>query len=86
MCRNFNIFVFTLDKALHFPNKGVDDFVTMSGMPRLTAFTICLWLSSNNTRGTVLSYNVPGQTNDIHNLIIKFEGRALHLIMETTKR
>ena len=61
-----SIFHITSDKALHFPNKGVDDFVTISGMTgmSLTAFTVCLWMSSSNTEGTLFSYAVSGQSRD----------------------
>ena len=46
----------TLEKALHFPNKGEDDFVEISGMRSLKAFTVCLWMSSSDTQGTPFNY------------------------------
>lgn len=53
------------DSALHFPDKGVTDFVMMSGMESLTAFTVCLWMNSSSIRGTPLSYAVDDQFNEL---------------------
>lgn len=82
----FLYFIATLEKALYFPNKGVDDYVRIPDMPRLTAFTVCLWVSSTDNRGTVFSYNVPGQSDDIHNLAVEFNGNVLSFIMPYKKR
>ena len=59
--------MFIADYALHFPTKGVSDFVNIWGMPSLTQFTVCLWMKSNDTsnRGTPFSYAVPGWDNEI---------------------
>lgn len=59
------LFLLTLDKALHFRNKGVDDFVRISGMRSLTAFTVCLWMSSSDSQGSPFSYAVSGQNNEL---------------------
>ncbi|XP_078353573.1 uncharacterized protein LOC144638230 [Oculina patagonica] len=60
------------DYAFHFPDKGVTDVVKIANMPRsLTAFTVCLWMSSGSSRGTLLSYAVSGQDNE---LIIEYNG------------
>ena len=61
----------SLDYAFHFPDKGVRDVIKMPGMRSLTAFTVCLWMSSRNRRGTLVSYAVSGQYNE---LIIEYDG------------
>ena len=74
----------TLDYALHFPDKGVSDFVKISGMRSLTAFTVCLWMSSGNRKGTLFSYAVSGQGND-NELVIDYNGN-LRLLIDNTNR
>ncbi|XP_078358813.1 uncharacterized protein LOC144643433 [Oculina patagonica] len=72
----------SLDHALHFPEKGVTDVVKMAEMPRsLTAFTVCLWMSSSNNRGTPLSYAVSGTDNE---LLIEYDGN-FHVLIGGTK-
>ncbi len=52
-------------------------------MPRsLTAFTVCLWMSSSNTRGTPFSYAVSGTDNE---LLIEYN-RYFHFLIGGTKR
>ena len=58
-------FVIILDHAFNFPEKGVNDVVKLSNMRGLTAFTVCLWMSSSNARGTPLSYAVSRQDNEL---------------------
>lgn len=58
------------ENELHFPNKGVDDFVQISGMTRLSEFTVCLWMNSSSSQGTPLSYAVPGKDKE---LLIEYE-------------
>lgn len=74
---------YALDYAFHFPNKGVEDYVLISGMPSdLTAFTVCLWMKSSNSKGTLLSYAVAGQGN--HNeLLIEYDRKFDFLIGAT---
>ncbi len=61
LCYHFN-----LDYAFNFPKKGVNDFVTLSGMPKsLTEFTVCLWMSSTNSQGSLFSYAVSGENNEM---------------------
>ncbi len=68
----FFIVLVTLDYAFHFPDKGVTDVVKITNMPRsLSAFTVCLWMSSGNTEGTLLSYAVSGTADE---LLIKYDG------------
>ena len=55
----------TLDYAFHFPDKGVDDVVKTSGMRSLTAFTVCLWMSSGATQGSPFSYAVSDEDNEL---------------------
>ena len=63
---SFILFCATLDYAFHFPEKGVNDVVKISQMPRsLTAFTVCLWMSSSNTQGTLVSYAVSNSDNEL---------------------
>ncbi|KAL9981035.1 hypothetical protein ACROYT_G009691, partial [Oculina patagonica] len=54
-----------IDNALNFPNKGVSDVVDLSGMRSLTAFTVCLWMNSSNSQGSLFSYAVSSQANEI---------------------
>jgi len=57
---------------LHFPNKGEVDFVGISGMHGLTAFTVCMWMISSDTQGTPFSYatSLSGQWGN--ELLIEF--------------
>lgn len=63
-------FRLNLDYAFNFPEKGVNDVVKISGMRSLTAFTVCLWMSSSNTKGTLVSYAVSDYDNE---LIIEYD-------------
>ena len=63
-------FSFNLEHTFHFPQKGVTDVVKISGMRSLTAFTVCLWMSSRNTKGTLFSYAVSNNDNE---LIIEYD-------------
>ena len=57
--------------------------VKMTEMPRsLTAFTVCLWMSSSNTEGTLVSYAVSGTDNEI---LIEYD-RYFDLLIGGTKR
>ena len=58
--------IFSSDFAFYFPTKGVNDYVNIWGMPSLKQFTLCFWMkSSAGNGGTVLSYAVPGQDNEL---------------------
>ena len=59
-----------LDYSFHFPNKGVHDVVKMLDMRSLTAFTVCLWMSSSNNKGTLISY---AERNSDNELIIEYD-------------
>ncbi len=59
------MFFSSSDHALNFPDKGVNDVVDLSGMRSLTAFTVCLWMNSSNSQGSLFSYAVPRQDNEI---------------------
>ena len=61
----FILFCVTLDYAFHFPKKGVEDVVKISQMRSLTAFTVCLWMSSSNNKGTLVSYAVSNSENEL---------------------
>lgn len=80
----FYIILSTLDYAFDFPEKGVHDVVKMSGMRSLTAFTVCLWMSSTNTRGTPFSYAVSGEGND-NELLIEYNG-SFDMLIGGTRR
>lgn len=59
-------FFFDSDYDLHFPVKGVNDVVVLPKMTRsLTEFTACMWMSSNSSQGTLLSYAVPNHDNEL---------------------
>lgn len=62
----------TLDYAFHFPDQGVTDVVQISGMRSLTVFTVCFWMSSSNTQGTLFSYAV--SNDDDNELLIEYNG------------
>ena len=54
--------------TLQFPKKGISDYVIItSGMPNLTAVTVCLWIKTTDTRneGTPLSYTVSGAREEL---------------------
>ena len=60
------------DYALEFPNKDVNDYVHIWGMPNLTEFTVCFWMkSSDSNHGTPFSYAVPQESNEL--LIIGYD-------------
>ncbi|KAL9983773.1 hypothetical protein ACROYT_G005997 [Oculina patagonica] len=59
------------DNAFSFPNKGTSDFVGLSGMSSLTKFTVCLWMNSTNSKGSLVSYAVSGQDNE---LLVYYDG------------
>ena len=59
------LFCVTLDCAFHFPKKGVKDVVKISQVRSLTAFTVCLWMSSSNPIGTLVSYAVSNSENEL---------------------
>ena len=75
-------FRLNLDYAFNFPEKGVNDVVKISGMRSLTAFTVCLWMSSSNTKGTLVSYAVG---NSVNELIIEYD-RYFDFLIGGTKR
>lgn len=67
MCSSFFI---ALDYAFNFPNKGVNDVVKLSGMrSSLTEFTVCLWMSSTSSKGSLFSYALSGSGRDNELLI-----------------
>ncbi|XP_022799718.1 sushi, von Willebrand factor type A, EGF and pentraxin domain-containing protein 1-like [Stylophora pistillata] len=57
----------TADYALLFPRKGTSDYVITSGMPSLTAVTVCFWLqtSDRGNEGVLFSYAVSSQDNEL---------------------
>ncbi|KAL9978882.1 hypothetical protein ACROYT_G016464 [Oculina patagonica] len=65
------------DFAIQFPYKGTADYIQVWGMPRLTQFTVCSWMQSNATVGTIFSYAVPTQFNEI--VIMYQNGFQLHI-------
>ena len=71
-----------LDYAFKFPDKGVNDVVKISGMRSMTAFTVCLWMSSRNTKGTLVSYAVSDYDNE---LIIEYD-RYFDFVIDNTRR
>ncbi|XP_073256623.1 neuronal pentraxin-2-like [Porites lutea] len=86
LCGHVNGYLTELgDFAFYFPTKGVNDYVNIWGMPSLKQFTLCFWMkSSAGNDGTVLSYAVPGQHNELlffdHtniNMYIGGQGRPL---------
>ncbi|XP_078363428.1 uncharacterized protein LOC144647504 [Oculina patagonica] len=54
-----------MNYAFNFPNKGVNNYVKLPGKRSLTAFTVCLWMSSTNSQGSLFSYAVSSQANEI---------------------
>ena len=56
--------------AFHFSDKLVNEVVKISVMRKLTAFTVCLWMSSSNSHGTLASYAV---RNSDKELIIEYD-------------
>ena len=70
------------DYAFNFPDKGVNDVVKISGMRSLTDFTVCLWMHSSNTKGTLVSYAVSNSDNE---LIIEYD-KYFDFLIGGTKR
>ena len=75
-------FSINLEHTFHFPKKGVIDVVKISGMRSLTAFTVCLWMSSSNNKGTLVSYAVSNSDNE---LVIEYE-RYFDFLLGGTQR
>ena len=79
----FFLFCFVnVDYAFEFPDKGVHDVVKISGMRSLTAFTVCLWMSSSTIQGSLVSYAVGGSDNE---LLIEYN-RYFDFLIGGTKR
>ncbi|XP_078357316.1 neuronal pentraxin-2-like [Oculina patagonica] len=53
-------------------------------MKSLTAFTVCLWMSSSNTKGTPFSYAVSGEGND-NEVVIDYD-RYFRLLIDNVVR
>ena len=77
-----NFYLAAIDNALYFTNKGEDDFVKLTGMRSLTAFTVCMWMSSSDNEGSPFSYAVSSQANE---LLIYYE-RYFQLFIGGEKR
>lgn len=61
-----DFFSIALDYAFNFPNKGVNDYVILSEMDSsLTEFTVCLWMSSTSSQGSLFSYAVSSENNEL---------------------
>ena len=65
------------DYAFNFPEKGVNDVVKISGIRSLTDFTVCLWMRSSNTKGTLVSYAVSKSDDE---LLVEYDGNFDFLI------
>ena len=75
-------FFVNLEHTFHFPKKGVTDVVKISGMRSLTAFTVCLWMTSSNNKGTLFSYAVSNSDNE---LLIEYD-RYFDIVIGGTPR
>jgi len=79
--KDFNEIILSIfkDYALDFPVKGVSDFVNIWGMPSLTQFTVCLWMTSSDTtnNGALFSYAVPGTHNEL--LIFNYRNFRIYI-------
>ena len=75
-------FSVNLEHTFHFPKKGVTDVVKISGMRSLTAFTVCLWMTSSNNKGTLFSYAVSNSDNE---LLIEYD-RYFDIVIGGTPR
>ena len=60
----------------------MNDVVKISGMRSLTDFTVCLWMRSSNTQGTLVSYAVSNSDNE---LLIEYD-RYFDFLIGGTKR
>lgn len=71
------------DRALYFPKKGVSDFISVTGMPSLTKFTVCFSMKSSDSQGTPLSYAVPQEYNE---LVIDYDRNGFLLTIRAFSR
>ncbi|XP_058941920.2 uncharacterized protein [Pocillopora verrucosa] len=71
------------DRALYFPKKGVSDFISVTGMPSLTKFTVCFSMKSSDSQGTPLSYAVPQEYNE---LVIDYDRNGFLLTIRAFPR
>ena len=78
----FLIILKNSDYAFHFPDKGVNDVVKISGMRSLTAFTVCMWMSSSDNEGSPFGYAVSSEYNE---LLIYYE-RYFQLVIGGEER
>ena len=60
----------------------MNDVIKISGMRSLTDFTVCLWMRSSNTKGTLVSYAV---SNSYNELIIEYD-RYFDFLIGGTER
>ena len=75
--------VFTLDKAFSFPIKGDQCAIKISKMQSLSAFTVCLWVNSNDVQGTLFSYATAAHDNE---LSIDYYNRDIEVFIGGEKR
>lgn len=62
----FHLYSIIPDYAFQFPNKNVNDFIHVWGMPCLKQFTVCFWMrSSDSSGGTPFSYVVSGADKEL---------------------
>ena len=50
--------------TLEFPEKGVNDYVQVWGMPNMKNFTVCFWVKTSEHYGTPFSYAVSSRANN----------------------
>ncbi|XP_074609072.1 female protein-like [Acropora palmata] len=50
--------------TLEFPEKGVNDYMQIWGMPNLKSFTVCFWVKTSQHYGTPFSYAVSSSANN----------------------
>ena len=58
------LFVFLAGYTLEFPEKGVNDYMQIWGMPNLKSFTVCFWVKTSQHYGTPFSYAVSSSANN----------------------
>ncbi|KAL9983760.1 hypothetical protein ACROYT_G005982 [Oculina patagonica] len=72
------------NKAFHFTKKGVNDAVIISDVKSLTGdFTVCLWMNSSDTQGSLVSYAVPGHDNEV---LIDYNNKKFELDIDGESR
>lgn len=64
LCFVVVVAVFLAGYSLEFPEKGVNDYMQLWGLPNMKSFTVCFWVKTSQHYGTPFSYAVSSSANN----------------------